>query len=116
MDYLPPVPIPKMGTNPWAINAQADQSAATEGIQGGLQNISDLQSQAAPLMGAYPTFPNTYGIGSQSAFGGAQPPAQSPQQSLQINTGAQPPQSPTPPDTGSRGFNPWSLQGESNAR
>ncbi len=92
---------------------------------------------AAAPSGAYPTFPNQHGVGSQTGYQPPAPPMPAP--SLQSSfmpppggaieaappqMGASGPMSLSKPLTGgpgnvssgATGFNPWSLTGESNAR
>ena len=56
----------------------------------------------------YPTFTNDYGMGSQNAFSTGSALVQNAYAGNVTSNEAQ--------DTGSRGFNPWSLVGESNVR
>ena len=74
----------------------------------------------------YPTMPNQYGIGTQSmdssgqgSFGASAvsggPAGPTAGAASNPAYGAQPLTS-SAPDTSSRGFNPWSLTGEANAR
>lgn len=130
--------------NPWGSPnpylgglASANQSAVTQtpGLQ---QNMSQLQNKISSLGGqdsgngmatnnSYPAYANSYGLGtqvnqqSQAAPQSAAPaPAPAPTQTI--------PGSPTSQDdlmqalnataqnVASRGFNPWSLTGEANAR
>lgn len=78
------------GTSP------ADQNSA-------LQLTNGLQARAA----GYPSYPNAYGLGNSS---GQMAPQSMPNSyassGLTVNV----------PDTSARGLNPWSLQGEANAR
>lgn len=88
-----------MTSNPWSYNAQ------------GYAMVPDLQTpdtgNAVPSAGSYPAMPNDYGLGDQT--GAIQGSAANPNYQNQ-------PLTVTVPDTASRGFNPWSLTGESNAR
>lgn len=100
------------GTNPWQVDDVTGQ------MQAGTQNLQNMGAAAQNYSNAsspYPTLPNSAGLGSQNAF---QPPQSSNvgAPSLQANpqTGGSPLY--TPPDAGSRGFNPWSLQGEAMSR
>ncbi len=104
--------VPKMNTssNPWSSMGAQDQMAQTQGTQQANQNVNNLQGQMANYAGnanAYPTMSNSYGIGEQPSA----VPGQAAGPSFQTQ-----PLNVTMPDSGSRGFNPWSLSGESNAR
>lgn len=95
---------PNQMINPWAVQAGQD-TATAQGLQmGGQQGAQN----AIDMMGQYPAMTNSYGLGGQQSPavpGSASNPA----------FGAQP-ITVTVPDTASRGFNPWSLTGEANAR
>lgn len=80
-----------------------DQNAASQGAQTGQQNISGMQN--AINAQSYPSFPNSMGLGTQTGYGTM--PTQAPPMQ---------PQNQIVPDMTSRGFNPWSLQGEAMAR
>lgn len=84
-----------MASNPWTYNSQ------------GYANVPELQKpdtgNAVPSGSAYPAMANDYGLGAIQGSA-ANPNYQN--QPLTV----------TVPDTASRGFNPWSLTGESNAR
>lgn len=100
------------GTNPYTVQNPYLQSYSdavsmnAAGQQAGQQQISSMQNQ----MSQYPALPNEYGLGDTSQFQGAVPGSQSNPSYMTS------PLSTTVPDSGSRGFNPWSLLGESNAR
>ncbi len=106
-------------TNPWAVTSDtknpylAGFDSATDSALSGIpqvqKNIEGMQGQ---MNSQYPTYPNPYGIGSGSSQGdtGAVPGTASNPNYLTK------PVSVTVPDSASRGFNPWSLTGESNAR
>lgn len=99
--------------------------------------MSQPMDQAPQQQGAYPTFPNQHGVGSQTAYQAPPPPMPLPslQASFMPSPGAAieaaPPQmgvsgpaslskpltgGPGNVSSGATGFNPWSLTGESNAR
>lgn len=106
--YVPS--LPGNQTNPWSAMGGQDQMAQATGTAQANQNISTLKGQQGQYAGdanAYPAMANSYGIGNTTGAvpGQAAGPGYA-QQPLNI----------TMPDSGSRGFNPWSLQGESNAR
>lgn len=75
-------------------------------------DAAQIQAQSQPK--GYPAYGNQYGLGGQI----------SPPSSTGASTSPTPPQNggasqgvtANVPDTSSRGFNPWSIQGESNAR
>lgn len=103
--YYNEVPMPNYGSNPWSAMAENQQGFvnsaqnATAGLgdrqmalQGQIGQFQQMQAQ-----GAYPTFPNAYGIGSQQ-----------PVQSEEKQTAT--------PLISDRGFNPYSLTGEANTR
>ncbi len=101
---------PGPSTNPWSVRLGQDQQAQMQGTQAANQNISQMQGQMASYAGdanAYPAMANSYGIGQQ--------PQAVPGQASNPSFQAQP-LTQTMPDSGSRGFNPWSLAGESNSR
>lgn len=99
------------GDNPWGSQLGADTNRGMGIAQNANQNIGTLQGQLQQLQGNpsnYPAMPNGFGLGLQ-------------QPSIPQNYASSPgfmsqPLNTTMPDSGSRGFNPWSLQGESNAR
>ncbi len=104
--------VPKMNTqtNPWSATMGQDQMSQMQGTNQANQNINNLKGQMGNYAGdanAYPTMSNAYGIGQQ--------PSAVPGQAAAPSFQAQP-LTTTMPDSGSRGFNPWSLAGESNAR
>lgn len=109
------------GANPFsaginAANTQMNQdgSYGAGQAQAYQQNMGKMQSQYAGIQGldssSYPTFPNSGGFGSQSAFGEA-PATPSISQGMGSAPLAQ-----AAPMSGSTGFNPWSLQGEALSR
>lgn len=105
--------IPNYGPNPWGQMLGGDTQAQMQGTQQANQNIGALQGQMGNYGGdasAYPAMQNSYGLGNMGQQPSAIPgSASNPSYQTQpINI--------TMPDSGSRGFNPWSLQGESNAR
>lgn len=112
--YQSTVAIPDYGPNPWSGMIPGDSQAAQTGVQQGLQN---LQGQAqgmtdyANLTSPYPTFPNSAGLGSQSAFGqvsqASAPPMAAPQSSDVASALS---------ESSSRGGNPWSFKGEAMSR
>lgn len=106
--YEAMLPVPTMGTNPWTVS---DTSAQVTQGQKALQGMTTQSNQYAAQSAAYPTFQNSMGLGSQTAFP-ATPAAEGP--ALQTNVmGPQQPSLPAPAyNQGSSGFNPWSLSGE----
>lgn len=97
--------------NPFAnMNVGQDAANAVNMTQQYQGNIASMQSQfdkVAADAKAYPTFANSYGIGSQSPFGTAAPAPSSTNKDGQTN--------PVMTDA-NHGFNPWSLVGEANTR
>lgn len=109
--YLAPIQ-GSTATNPWAID---DTSQA---ISQGNQNLAQMQTgiqNYAQSSAPYPTFQNSAGIGSQSAFSGPPPTSQP---ALQVDASNQGSSSVAAqqPYMGSTGFNPWSLKGEALSR
>lgn len=82
----------KVPDNPWTGLAQADGVAAASATTQATANVSGLQGQLGQYQAQSTPYPSFPAASSQ---------APSPQ--------------PTP-DSGSRGFNPWSTIGESNSR
>lgn len=83
--------------NPWTDIAQADSGIAQAGVTQGQQDLAGLQSQMqsySQQSSPYPSYPNAGGLGSQQAFGPSQPA----------------------PAVAGSSTNPWSFQGEANAR
>lgn len=106
MDYLPPVPVPTQEGNPWTNVASSYEQSAGSAANTAATRIPEMQANVQNMQSQYPTFPNQFGIGSQQPFSlGASPPTTQPA-----------PTSPSTPDAGNRGFNPWSLTGEANSR
>lgn len=108
---MPTMPTPvNPAANPWNQTLAQDNAAGQQALANSAQttNIANQQMGAMGDGSSYPAMTNAYGLGSQesSAIPGS---ASNP------GFGAQP-ISLTVPDTASRGFNPWSLTGESNAR
>lgn len=105
--------MPQYGSNPWEFMLNQDSQAATQNTAQANQNIGALTEQMGNYGGngsAYPAMQNSYGLGNT----GQQPqaiPGTASNPSYQTQ-----PMNVTMPDSASRGFNPWSLQGESNAR
>lgn len=100
---------PYASTNP---NAQAPINTAPQ------QNYNYSTGQYDPSSASsYPTYPNDAGVGSQAPFSGSTQTPTTPMAGSSSNPGylAQSINVQVP-DTSSRGFNPWSLTGESNAR
>lgn len=82
---------------------------APDGSALGTDDTRIAQAQnTAQMNSAYPAFGNQYGLGGALPSGGQPSAAMSDYsgQGVTVNV----------PDTSSRGFNPWSIQGESNAR
>lgn len=94
--------------NPYMLQMQQDQAA-----QGPLmQQAQTSMLGAGQAMSSYPSYPNQYGLGSQN-------PASGQGQAAPGTSYGAPPQpqlTQNAQDNTSRGFNPWSLIGESNAR
>lgn len=97
---------------------QGQGSAPGLGVPGGLNNQDTNAS-------TYPTMQNSYGLGTNGAtspVGGTPANAIQPQAQSPIPGNASDPNyavnslSAAVSDSGSRGFNPWSMQGEANAR
>lgn len=87
-------------TNPYAAQQAADSASMLQGAQESAQRMNSLQGQ----VNAYPAYGNDYGLGSAIPGSASNP---------DYGTA---PVTITMPDASSRGFNPWSLQGESIAR
>lgn len=121
MEYMPYLGQPQYGANPWenvtnqslGYYNQANTTASTQipNLQNSIYNTQN-QMQAYGGSSAYPTFPNSSGIGSQNPSSGVSPMpvdnslmAANPQSQQQAQ-----------PVSGSRGFNPWSLTGEALSR
>lgn len=109
------------GSNPWDTQLSGDMNAQASLNQNAQMNATNLTNQAT-AMGAstapgmttsngsnYPAMSNSYGLGS-SINSPTMPVGNS------GNNYAQNPINISMPDSSSRGFNPWSLTGESNAR
>ena len=109
-----------LGSNPW--NSTTSQDSATSGnmLQGANANLADLNSQLTDMGGqpvggnsagssnggaSYPAMQNAYGLGSTPSGAG-----------MGSGSGGSSPINISLPDTSTRGANPWSFQGESNAR
>lgn len=77
------------------------------------------KTPSMPTNGSYPAMANSYGLGGQPAQPQAQTQAQT-QAPVQGNTSdpnfAVKALSQAVNDSGSKGFNPWSMQGEANVR
>lgn len=87
-----------MASNPWSYNT--DGTAVVSPI-----NNNPDTGGITPDSSTYPAMANDYGLGSQSAPGNASA-ANYATQPVTLNL----------PDTNSKGLNPFSIQGESNAR
>lgn len=105
--YMQPMQVPDYGTNPWsplvagqnanvqaANGAQAQLPKLGQDLGGQIQNLNNYANSTA-----YPATPNAFGLGA---------PLMPMQQDSSQGKG-------DPSDT-SRGFNPWSLQGEALSR
>lgn len=92
-------------TNPWAGKAAQSESAFYDSQNTSQERIGQLSSMAEGL-GGYPAMPNAFGLGQTFQVAGSQ---SNPEYLNQ-------PINKVMPESSSRGFNPWSLQGESNAR
>lgn len=109
------------GSNPYTAQATSDGNAANAQMQqvssqmGGLQSqYSGMGGTSAP--GAYPTYQNSFGLGSGAPMGQAAPPAAATPGAASNPSYMAEPLTTAQPDASSRGFNPWSLAGESNSR
>lgn len=108
-------PLPQQsqfGSNPWAGQYGQDSVTSMNAQGTAAKNVSTLQNQMSAFSGdgsSYPAMQNSFGLGASNTPGAIPGSASSP------GFGATPINI-TMPDSGSRGFNPWSLQGESNAR
>jgi hypothetical protein len=110
--YLPALPTP-VNSNPWSGAAATDAAQIPGQVQSGMQGLAGMQGQMqqyGQMSGAYPTYPNQGGFGSQDAFGSSQGGSQA------IAAGPAQESAPAAPMAADRGFNPWSLTGEANAR
>lgn len=109
------VPAPTdYGANPWA-SAPGETAQIQTQVDQGTQNVQDMGSAMqtyATQSAAYPSFPNSAGVGSQSAFGAA--PAQAP--ALQANPQNAWGAMQDPVNSNSQGFSPYSLRGEAMSR
>lgn len=102
-----------LGSNPWDSMASGDQAAQSSMTQQAQMNQASLNGQLTSMggtpsssgSGGYPAMANAYGIGSSTSGAGAGSDSSG---SSPINISM--------PDTSTRGTNPWSYQGESNAR
>ncbi len=110
MPYVDYLPVPQYGENPWTLYSQQSQSAVNKAnnasstlnedsmqLQQQMQDYNQYADQSA-----YPTMPNDYGLGTQAGA-----PATG-----NYNTTSEK----GDPGATSRGFNPWSLQGEALSR
>jgi len=98
--YMPFMNVPDYGTNPWSgmvaeangnVNSANNAAAGIPGMQQNAQSQMNAMNAYAQST-QYPAMENDYGLGSQPQAAKADPGATS------------------------RGFNPWSLQGEALAR
>lgn len=93
--------------NPFSgIDVDASTAQAQQGSQAYGSSIAQDQTSLAGMQNqsnSYPTFANAYGVGSQQPFG--TPASSTDKSALTAN-----------PSAANRGFNPWSLVGEANAR
>lgn len=100
-------------TNPWNSMLSSDTQASNSIQATNAQTMGVMDSQIGAYGGTpsststYPTMTNSYGLGTSSApvVGSASNPSFN-GQPITVDV----------PDTSSRGFNPWSLTGEANAR
>lgn len=92
-----------MGDNPWAEITNQSLSNLNTSLAA-QASIPEAEYKMQAKASSYPAMTNTYGIGMNQAT-----PAPSYQPPTQIK-----PQ--TQPDASSRGYNPWSLQGEALSR
>lgn len=100
--------VQNFGANPWGTMMGADAGRVNQGTSQGNKNIDSLGQQYNNVNQGYPAMQNSYGIGAP--VGGSIPGNASAQ-----GFGAKPITN-NATDSASRGFNPWSLSGESNAR
>lgn len=89
--------------NPWT--QFTDVTDATKTAQ---SNVQNLQGQLKDAQNDYPAMQNTYGLGGPVAPAQAGSDSNPSYDSKPITSDAG--------SSGSRGFNPWSLQGEATAR
>lgn len=92
--------------NPWTQISQQDSAAQVSGTQAATQMQSQISDQMSSMQNdgsQYPALQNQWGLGSTPGSASAPSYGAAP---VTINM----------PDSGSRGFNPWSMQGEANAR
>lgn len=105
--YLPLVDVPSQAGNPWSspLGQQEAMLSRAVGFQAMIPNYqASLDQQMSAMNGyalstQYPSYPNEFGLGSQTPFGAPSTPTQ-----------------PANPSASSRGFNPWSLMGEALSR
>lgn len=113
--YLAPLTQSDYGANPWASTpgeTEAIQTQVNQGTQN-VQNMATAGANYAQQSAPYPSYPNSAGLGSQNAFGA---PAVQVDATNAASSSAVSAASATPTDSGSRGFNPWSLRGEAMSR
>lgn len=116
------------GQNPYAASMNSDSQAAQAGINSANMALMGMGAQSSAMGGQsasslYPSYPNSYGLGSQNPMA-AIPSFNTPQNTAGFTAPApaaqvapvSSSQSAAASDPSSRGFNPWSLQGESNVR
>lgn len=101
------------GNTPWENQNAPDGSALGSDAAQIQAQTTNSQNNMNAMQSSYPAYGNQYGLGGQisppSSTGASTSPAggdYSGGQGVTVNV----------PDTSSRGFNPWSIQGESNAR
>lgn len=103
------------GSNPWDQTVAQDTNYQQNVSQQNQMNLQGLNSQLTAMGGqavtdpssgsSYPAMQNSYGLGGTPPVAGAGTGSQG---SSPINIAM--------PDSSSRGANPWSFQGEANAR
>ena len=92
--------------------AQMAQAVAALGQQS--QQYAGYGAQIPTGTSSYPSYPNSYGLGSQNPMSGMSTQAV-PQTGQSGPSYSLTPPSTTATTTNSNGFNPWSMQGESNS-
>jgi hypothetical protein len=97
--------------NPFAsYNVGQDTMSAqqmAQNYQGGIDANQAKYDKTAAEGAAYPTFANSYGIGTQNPFGSAATTGSSSSDASKKDD---------PSTDANRGFNPWSMVGEANVR
>ncbi len=109
---------PTMASNPYGSGVSVPGATDPLGLNSaaGVNPIAQptMQPTAPTLNYQYPSYPNQFGLGSQNPNSGFGTPT--PQSGDSGTAFASTPITVNTPDTTSRGANPWSFIGESNAR